>query len=156
MLTFLWVLICLVHRYAGSTDLHLTPTRVELEQSYTAAAASTSTSSSGSGSSTSTSPSAAVSSPQVGRVVSLAAAKFHSALVTDDGRLFTFGFGRGGRLGHADFHIHSGSSAQVSGMRILARLLLCSDQTRMCVFSLVSMLALSPFRGSDDARCREL
>lgn len=32
-------------------------------------------------------------------VVQIAAAKFHSAAVTEDGRLFTWGFGRGGRLG---------------------------------------------------------
>ena len=32
-------------------------------------------------------------------VVQIAAAKFHSAAVTKDGRLFTWGFGRGGRLG---------------------------------------------------------
>lgn len=57
---------------------------------------------------------AAVVAP-VGSIVALSAAKFHSAVVTEDGRLFTFGFGRGGRLGHGDFHIHSGSSgAQVS------------------------------------------
>ena len=36
-------------------------------------------------------------------VVSLAAAKFHSCVVTKDGRLFTWGWGRGGRLGHAGF-----------------------------------------------------
>ena len=34
-------------------------------------------------------------------VVQIAAAKFHSAAVTKDGRLFTWGFGRGGRLGMA-------------------------------------------------------
>lgn len=32
-------------------------------------------------------------------VVALAAAKFHSAAVTADGRLWTWGWGRGGRLG---------------------------------------------------------
>ena len=32
-------------------------------------------------------------------VVQVAAAKFHSAAVTKDGRVFTWGFGRGGRLG---------------------------------------------------------
>lgn len=32
-------------------------------------------------------------------IVQVAAAKFHSAAVTQDGRLFTWGFGRGGRLG---------------------------------------------------------
>ena len=32
-------------------------------------------------------------------VVHIAAAKFHSAAVTQDGQLFTWGFGRGGRLG---------------------------------------------------------
>jgi alpha-tubulin suppressor-like RCC1 family protein len=47
------------------------------------------------------------------RIVAVSAAKFHSAVVMSDGRLYTFGYGRGGRLGHADFHIHSGSSAQV-------------------------------------------
>lgn len=32
-------------------------------------------------------------------VVQIAAAKYHSAAVTKDGQLFTWGFGRGGRLG---------------------------------------------------------
>ncbi|KAL0037443.1 hypothetical protein WJX79_008419 [Trebouxia sp. C0005] len=44
-------------------------------------------------------------------VVQVAAAKYHSAAVTKDGQLFTWGFGRGGRLGHPDFHVHSGESA---------------------------------------------
>ncbi|KAL0052945.1 hypothetical protein WJX82_010178 [Trebouxia sp. C0006] len=44
-------------------------------------------------------------------VVQIAAAKYHSAAVTKDGQLFTWGFGRGGRLGHPAFHVHSGESA---------------------------------------------
>ena len=36
---------------------------------------------------------------QEASIVQVAAAKFHSAAVTQDGRLFTWGFGRGGRLG---------------------------------------------------------
>ena len=34
-------------------------------------------------------------------VVALAAGKFHSAALTRDGTLYTWGFGRGGRLGDA-------------------------------------------------------
>ena len=47
------------------------------------------------------------------RVISLAAAKFHSAAVTEDGTLFTWGFGRGGRLGHPGVQFHSGESAVI-------------------------------------------
>lgn len=47
-------------------------------------------------------------------VVSLSAAKFHSAAVTEDGQLYTWGFGRGGRLGHPGLHLHSGESAVIS------------------------------------------
>ncbi|KAK9908199.1 hypothetical protein WJX75_004163 [Coccomyxa subellipsoidea] len=46
-------------------------------------------------------------------IVALAAAKFHSAAVAKDGSLYTWGFGRGGRLGHPEFHIHSGESAVI-------------------------------------------
>ena len=48
------------------------------------------------------------------RVVSLSAAKFHSAAVTEDGQLYTWGFGRSGRLGHPGLHLHSGESAVIS------------------------------------------
>lgn len=56
----------------GSTDLQLTPSRVE--------------------------------SLHDAHIVLLSAAKFHSAAVSEDGRLWTFGWGRGGRLGAA---VHS-------------------------------------------------
>lgn len=36
----------------------------------------------------------------------LSAAKFHSVAVTARGEVYTWGFGRGGRLGHPDFDIH--------------------------------------------------
>jgi alpha-tubulin suppressor-like RCC1 family protein len=39
-------------------------------------------------------------------VTSVAAAKFHSAAITASGAVYTWGFGRGGRLGHPDFDIH--------------------------------------------------
>jgi hypothetical protein len=108
---------------AGSTDLHLTPVRVELHHPDAAAPASSSSGSgggssgltAGTSSSSSSNSQAAAAAPQPAeRIVAASAAKFHSAVVTSDGRLLTFGYGRGGRLGHADFHIHSGSSAQVN------------------------------------------
>lgn len=36
----------------------------------------------------------------------VSAAKFHSVAVTARGEVYTWGFGRGGRLGHPDFDIH--------------------------------------------------
>ncbi|KAK9837376.1 hypothetical protein WJX84_002537, partial [Apatococcus fuscideae] len=47
------------------------------------------------------------------QVTQIAAAKFHSAAVTESGELYTWGFGRGGRLGHPDFEIHSGEGAVI-------------------------------------------
>ncbi len=46
-------------------------------------------------------------------VVQVGAAKFHSAAVTMDGKLYTWGWGRGGRLGHPEKNIHSGNSAVI-------------------------------------------
>ncbi len=54
------------------------------------------------------------------RVISLSAAKFHSAAVTEDGLLYTWGFGRGGRLGHPGAHLHSGESAVISPQLVAA------------------------------------
>ncbi|MEW5302947.1 MAG: hypothetical protein WDW36_005684 [Sanguina aurantia] len=51
-------------------------------------------------------------------VVQLTAAKYHSAAVTADGRLFTWGWGRGGRLGHPDFNIHSGETALIQPWQV--------------------------------------
>jgi inhibitor of Bruton tyrosine kinase len=36
----------------------------------------------------------------------IASSKFHSVAVGGNGELYTWGFGRGGRLGHPDFDIH--------------------------------------------------
>lgn len=36
----------------------------------------------------------------------ISAAKFHSVALTARGEVYTWGFGRGGRLGHPDFDIH--------------------------------------------------
>ncbi|GIL45680.1 hypothetical protein Vafri_2878 [Volvox africanus] len=54
-------------------------------------------------------------------VVAVVAAKYHSAALTGCGRLLTWGWGRGGRLGHPDYNIHSGETAlihpwQVAGL----------------------------------------
>eukprot|EP00884_Botryococcus_braunii_P008275 jgi/Botrbrau1/17449/Bobra.0054s0038.1 len=52
------------------------------------------------------------------KVVGLAAAKFHSSAWCADGRLFTWGHGRGGRLGHPDFDIHCGEAAVIKPRQV--------------------------------------
>ncbi|PWZ28885.1 Inhibitor of Bruton tyrosine kinase [Zea mays] len=44
-------------------------------------------------------------------IKTVAASKFHSVAVSSNGELYTWGFGRGGRLGHPD--IHSGQTTAV-------------------------------------------
>ncbi|KAH7351537.1 hypothetical protein KP509_19G001900 [Ceratopteris richardii] len=47
-------------------------------------------------------------------ITAISAAKFHSMAATADGKLYSWGFGRGGRLGFSDFDIHSGQVAVIS------------------------------------------
>ncbi|XP_042511641.1 uncharacterized protein LOC122086729 [Macadamia integrifolia] len=47
-------------------------------------------------------------------IKSISAAKFHSVAVGTHGEVYTWGFGRGGRLGHPDFDIHSGQAAVIT------------------------------------------
>lgn len=58
-------------------------------------------------------------------VIATAAAKFHSVALTADGKLYSWGFGRGGRLGHSDFDVHSGQAAVIT-----PRLVSCGLGTR--------------------------
>ncbi|KAF3441247.1 hypothetical protein FNV43_RR15160 [Rhamnella rubrinervis] len=48
----------------------------------------------------------------------VSAAKFHSVAVTAKGEVYTWGFGRGGRLGHPDFDIHSGQAAVITPRQV--------------------------------------
>ncbi|XP_008778209.1 uncharacterized protein LOC103698035 [Phoenix dactylifera] len=48
----------------------------------------------------------------------IAASKFHSVAVGSNGELYTWGFGRGGRLGHPDFDIHSGQAAVITPRQV--------------------------------------
>ncbi|KAK1310145.1 Ultraviolet-B receptor UVR8 [Acorus calamus] len=52
----------------------------------------------------------------------IAAAKFHSVAVGSGGELYTWGFGRGGRLGHPDFDIHSGQAAVITPRQVMVGL----------------------------------
>ncbi|CAN1319618.1 Inhibitor of Bruton tyrosine kinase [Linum perenne] len=48
----------------------------------------------------------------------VSAAKFHSVAVSEHGEVYTWGFGRGGRLGHPDFDIHSGQAAVIAPRQV--------------------------------------
>ncbi|KAL8129475.1 hypothetical protein V2J09_018630 [Rumex salicifolius] len=52
----------------------------------------------------------------------VSAAKFHSVAVTARGELYTWGFGRGGRLGHPEFDIHSGQAAVITPRQVISGL----------------------------------
>ncbi|GAV77296.1 RCC1 domain-containing protein/Ank_2 domain-containing protein [Cephalotus follicularis] len=49
----------------------------------------------------------------------VSAAKFHSVAVSARGEVYTWGFGRGGRLGHPDFDIHSGQAAVITPRQVM-------------------------------------
>lgn len=49
----------------------------------------------------------------------ISASKFHSVAVTGRGELYTWGFGRGGRLGHPEFDIHSGQAAVITPRQVI-------------------------------------
>lgn len=48
----------------------------------------------------------------------ISASKFHSTAVGSRGELYTWGFGRGGRLGHPEFDIHSGQAAVITPRQV--------------------------------------
>ncbi|KAH1083138.1 hypothetical protein J1N35_022899 [Gossypium stocksii] len=52
----------------------------------------------------------------------VSASKFHSIAVTARGEVYTWGFGRGGRLGHPDFDIHSGQAAVITPRQVTSGL----------------------------------
>lgn len=52
----------------------------------------------------------------------ISSAKFHSVAVSAHGEVYTWGFGRGGRLGHPDFDIHSGQAAVITPRQVTSGL----------------------------------
>uniref|UniRef100_A0A803MWB3 RCC1-like domain-containing protein n=1 Tax=Chenopodium quinoa TaxID=63459 RepID=A0A803MWB3_CHEQI len=52
----------------------------------------------------------------------ISASKFHSVAVSGRGELYTWGFGRGGRLGHPEFDIHSGQAAVITPRQVVSGL----------------------------------
>ncbi|CAA7041057.1 unnamed protein product [Microthlaspi erraticum] len=52
----------------------------------------------------------------------VSAAKFHSVAVSSHGEVYTWGFGRGGRLGHPEFDIHSGQAAVITPRQVISGL----------------------------------
>ncbi|KAK1409850.1 hypothetical protein QVD17_36379 [Tagetes erecta] len=52
----------------------------------------------------------------------ISSAKFHSVAVSAKGEVYTWGFGRGGRLGHPDFDIHSGQAAVITPRQVTSGL----------------------------------
>ncbi|KAL1211538.1 Ultraviolet-B receptor UVR8 [Cardamine amara subsp. amara] len=52
----------------------------------------------------------------------VSAAKFHSVAISSHGEVYTWGFGRGGRLGHPEFDIHSGQAAVITPRQVLSGL----------------------------------
>ncbi|XP_043698410.1 uncharacterized protein LOC122649110 [Telopea speciosissima] len=59
-----------------------------------------------------------VDSLQGSSIKLISAAKFHSVAVGTRGEVYTWGFGRGGRLGHPDFDIHSGQAAVITPRQV--------------------------------------
>ncbi|KAG7960331.1 hypothetical protein I3843_10G117400 [Carya illinoinensis] len=55
-------------------------------------------------------------------IMLVSAAKFHSVAVSTRGEVYTWGFGRGGRLGHPDFDIHSGQAAVITPRQVTSGL----------------------------------
>ncbi|EOA29778.1 hypothetical protein CARUB_v10012869mg [Capsella rubella] len=52
----------------------------------------------------------------------VSAAKFHSVAISSHGEVYTWGFGRGGRLGHPEFDIHSGQAAVITPRQVISGL----------------------------------
>ncbi|GFP87497.1 inhibitor of bruton tyrosine kinase [Phtheirospermum japonicum] len=55
-------------------------------------------------------------------IKTISAAKFHSVAVSARGEVYTWGFGRGGRLGHPEFDIHSGQAAVITPRQVTSGL----------------------------------